>query len=106
MAKVTITFEDIDEGVRVNVESEPGFPGPANQEEAEFTDAQQMGLRMVDLLNDEVASQNHDHDHDEHCTHEHCHGHGHDEQVTLEKRLDYKNSEVSSDGTPSLQSNE
>jgi len=77
MAKVTVTFEDIEEGVSVNVESDPPFPGPAasKEEKESLTDAQQMGLRMTHLLTEEHASQNgfmesifahddHDHDHD------------------------------------------
>jgi len=95
MAKITVTFEDIEEGVAVKVESEPAFPGPAaSQEEQDaLTDAQQMGLRMTKMLTEVVASQqglehDHDHDHDEHCPHHH------------------HASEVPSDGTPAVQSNE
>lgn len=75
MAKVTVTFEDIDEGVSVKVESDPAFPGPAasQEEQDSLTDAQQMGLRMTHLLTEEMASQEgHHHEcHDEHCTHDH-----------------------------------
>jgi hypothetical protein len=91
MAKVTVIFEDIDEGVSVKVESEPGFPGPAAspEEKNSLTDAQQMGLRMTHLLTEEMASQEgHDHDHD----HDHDHNDHH--------------AEVPSDGTTAVQSNE
>ena len=75
MAKVTVTFEDIEEGVSVKVESEPAFPGPDAPQELQdsLTQAQQMGLRMTQLLTEEVAAQNGhtdhldpDHVHDEH----------------------------------------
>jgi len=97
MAKVTITFEDIDEGVRVNIESEPGFPGPAasQEEQDSLTDAQQMGLRMTHLLTEEMASQEGHH-------HEHDDDHEHDEHCTRHHHA----AEVPSDGTPALQSNE
>lgn len=94
MAKVTITFEDIDEGVRVNIESEPGFPGPAASQEVQdsLTDAQQMGLRMTHLLTEEMASQE-----GHHHEHEHDHDHEHNEHYA---------DKVPSDGTPAVQPNE
>lgn len=90
MAKVTVTFEDIDEGVGVKVESDPAFPGPAaSQEEQDgLTDAQQMGLRMTHLLTEEMASQEGHHEHDEHCNHDH------------------DTDEISSDGATSVQPKE
>lgn len=74
MAKVTVTFEDINEGVSVQVESDPPFPGPAASQEQKdsLTDAQQMGIRMTHLLTEEMAALHqcsegcsHDHDHDD-----------------------------------------
>lgn len=78
MAKVTITFEDMDDGVQVKIESDPSFPGPAatpEQQEA-MTDAQQMGIRMTELLTEELHQQQHDHDHEgcgPDCNHDHDH---------------------------------
>ena len=76
MATVTVTFQDVDEGVSVRVESDPAFPGPAAtvEEQNALTDAQQMGLRMTQLLTEELNQQQHaEHCHDENCTHEHHH---------------------------------
>ena len=76
MAKVTVTFEDVDEGVSVRIESDPAFPGPAATDEQKdaLTDAQHMGLQMTELLTQKLSEQ-HEHCHDEHCTHEHDHDH-------------------------------
>lgn len=71
MAKITVTFEDVEEGVSVKVESDPPFPGPvASQEELDsLTEAQEMGLRMTQVLTEEASL--HEHEcHDEHCTHD------------------------------------
>jgi len=72
MATVTVTFEDVDNGVSVKVISDPPFPGPhATAEEHEaLTDAQHMGLRMTELLTERLAEEE-GHCHDEHCTHHH-----------------------------------
>lgn len=67
MATVTVTFQDVNDGVSVKVVSNPPFPGPdatPEQQEA-LTDAQHMGLQMTELLTERLA---HDegHCHDEH----------------------------------------
>lgn len=55
MAKVTITFEDIEEGVSVRIESDPIFPELNAQTFNNLTEAQQMGLRMSRMLSEELA---------------------------------------------------
>ena len=73
MAKIIVTFEDVEEGVSVKIESDPPFPGPdASQEEQDsLTDAQDMGLRMTQLLTEEIQSL-HNHDClDKLCPHDH-----------------------------------
>lgn len=71
MAKVTVTFEDIEDGVSVKVVSDPAFPGPdaTPEEQDALTDAQHMGMRMTELLTEQADSEHHCHD--EHCTHDH-----------------------------------
>jgi hypothetical protein len=55
MAKVIVIFEDVEEGVSVKVTSEPAFPEPSSEE---ITEAQQLGIRMTQLLTEEVDRQN------------------------------------------------
>jgi hypothetical protein len=68
MAKATVFFEDVQEGVSVRVESDPGFPGPDATEEEKnaLTDAQKMCLRLTEILTEEMVQ---DHVHDENCNH-------------------------------------
>lgn len=68
MAKVTVTFEDIEGqegGVNVRIESEPGFPGPAAEDQM-LSSAQMMGLRMTEILAEEMQDQHGG------CGHEGC----------------------------------
>lgn len=80
MAKVTITFEDLENGgTNVKIISDPPFAGPAAtpEEHEAMTDAQQMGIRMTELLTQEFvkheAAFNSEHIHDENCHHDHDH---------------------------------
>lgn len=51
MAKVTVTFEDIEGGVNVQVVSDPPFgENPTEMNPENLTDAQQMGIQMTQLL--------------------------------------------------------
>lgn len=78
MAKVTITFEDHEGGVEVKVGSDPAWPGPAAENQS-LTEAQMMGLRVVEILNQlQEAEEDEDeggccHDHDHDCQHDHDH---------------------------------
>lgn len=62
MAKVMITFEDVDDGVSVKLTADPKLPSERN----DLTDAQDLAIRMTELLEAEQG-----HCHDEHCTHDH-----------------------------------
>lgn len=55
MAKVTVTFEDLDEGVSVRIESDPIFPELNAQTFNNLTEAQQMGLTMSRMLTEQLA---------------------------------------------------
>jgi hypothetical protein len=77
MAKVTVTFEDVEEGISVKVESDPPFPGPAatQEEQDNLTDAQHMGLRMTHQLTAELHENDEEdsfHVHDENCQDQKC----------------------------------
>lgn len=67
MAIVTVTFEDVDEGVKVKIESDPGFPNTEPSEE--MTQAQEMGLRMAAMLTEELDGD--EHECGPNCDHEH-----------------------------------
>lgn len=76
MAKVTVTFEDIEEGVSVRVESNPPFPNPAHPDanSPDLTEAQHMGIHMTQLLTERLAgneipdeSEVPPHEHGENC---------------------------------------
>lgn len=53
MAKVTVTFEDVEDGVAVKVESDPPFGPPDGL--ADLTEAQQMGIQMTQMLAEQSA---------------------------------------------------
>ena len=76
MAKVTITFEDIEseengEGVEVNMVSDPPWPAPGEINPASMSAAQQMALEMTHILSERQMAEEHEHCHDENCTHDH-----------------------------------
>jgi len=50
MATVTITITDVGTGISVNLESEPGFPGPAAKDQA-MTNAQHLGFVALEVIN-------------------------------------------------------
>jgi hypothetical protein len=56
MANVTITFEDAEDGVHVKVESDPQFPEP-NSFEGNLTEAQNMGIAMLHLLQEKMTEE-------------------------------------------------
>lgn len=79
MAKVTITFEDLENGgTNVKIISDLPFAGPAatSEEHDAMTDAQQMGIRITELLTEElmqheaVFNAGTEHIHDENCHHD------------------------------------
>lgn len=72
MAKVIITFEDVEDGVSVKMTADPKLPSERN----DLTDAQDLAVRMTELLEAEQG-----HCHDEHCTHDHHHEEAPDSQV-------------------------
>jgi len=99
MAKVTITFEDIDDGVRVKAESEPPFPGPAAQDQT-LTEAQEMGIRMTQMLTEELQRQE-----QEVNEHDHC-GCGHDHDDGIHDHDDGHDRQDQIKGQDSVQSNQ
>jgi hypothetical protein len=58
MAKVTITFEDMNEGVSVEVQSDPPFPEKTEENAMQLTDAQQMALSMTMMFDQEMQEEN------------------------------------------------
>jgi len=58
MAKVTITFEDMNEGVSVEVQSDPPFPEKMEENAMELTDAQQMALSMTMMFDQQMNDEN------------------------------------------------
>lgn len=54
MAKVTITFEDLNEGVSVEVQSDPPFPEKMEENATDLTDAQQMALSMTMMFDQQM----------------------------------------------------
>jgi len=56
MAKVTITFEDMEEGVSLLVESEPPLPEEIDEDTSNLTDAQQMALSMAMMFDQQMKS--------------------------------------------------
>jgi hypothetical protein len=54
MAKVTITFMDMEDGVSLVVESEPPFPEKDEKAEVGLTDAQQMALSMTMMFDQQM----------------------------------------------------
>jgi len=74
MAKVTITFEDLDEGVEVKVESDPAI---SMDDKELLTNAQEMAVRMSSIIIEELSHTNevteiHKNDGEEECDY---HGH-------------------------------
>lgn len=65
MAKVIVTFEDIEDGVSVKMDSDPAFKEGMGHEE--LTEAQKMAWALTRLVT-ETASQE-EHVHDENCNH-------------------------------------
>lgn len=47
MAKVTMTFEDMEEGVVLSIDSDPSLPENLNEDTDGLTDAQKMALSMT-----------------------------------------------------------
>lgn len=74
MAKVTITFEDLEEGVSVKMESDPPFSGPGLGEN--FTQAQHMAVHLTEIMSEEYSEE--EHVHGPGCSHDHDHDCGHD----------------------------
>lgn len=72
MAKVTITFEDIDEGVAVKMESEPPFSGPGVRE-PQMTQAQHMAIHLTEIMSEEYNDNSEEHVHGPGCGHDHDH---------------------------------
>jgi len=58
MAKVTITFEDKNEGVSVEVQSDPPFPEKMEENAMELTDAQQMALSLTMMFDQQMQEEN------------------------------------------------
>ena len=56
MAKVTITFEDMEEGVSLLVESDPPLPEEIDEDTSNLTDAQQMALSMAMMFDQQMKS--------------------------------------------------
>lgn len=54
MAKITFSFEDVNDGVSVNIESDVDLK---NLKEHELTQAQQMGLRMIHSIQHEAQDE-------------------------------------------------
>jgi hypothetical protein len=71
MAKVTITIEDIADGVSIKMDSDPPFPGPdaAPEQTANFTDAMHWALAVGEWLAQQSMRENEEHVHDENCSH-------------------------------------
>ena len=67
MATVTITFTDTSEtdGVEIKIVSDPPF----DMEKNEGTSAQHLGVKMLEILNQQLDKEGHDHDHDGCCGH-------------------------------------
>lgn len=77
MAKVTLTFEDMEDGVSLVVASDPSLPEKISDDGAELTDAQKMAISMAVMFDAQMneTEENHDHSNSGHCTrHEHNHG--------------------------------
>lgn len=73
MAKVTISFEDLEDGVSLTVQSDPPFPEKVENETfspdhvSELTDAQQMALHMTMMFDQEMKNdKEHQHAHEHH----------------------------------------
>lgn len=64
MAKVTITFEDSEKGVKVHVASDPSF------DNNESTVAQHLGMKIIEYLNELHAEHG---DEEDHCCGGGCH---------------------------------
>ena len=79
MAKVTITFEDMDDGVSLTVQSDPPFPEKGENEAlaaeqvSALSDAQQMALHMTMLFDQQMQGEE-----EQQTAHEHhkCCGRG------------------------------
>ena len=67
MAKVTITFQDMEDGVSLQVESDPPFPEKMNENAAELTDAQQMALSMTMMFDQQMQDSEDHHHHKSSC---------------------------------------
>ena len=63
MAKIVVTFEDVEDAVSVKIESELDLGNLSKEEQDNLTEAQQMGLRMTHILQKEYESM-HEDDHD------------------------------------------
>lgn len=67
MAKITITFEDVEDGVSVKMESDPVFSNVPNPENLEgFTQAQQMAIGLTEMM----AERYYELDHEGDCDHD------------------------------------
>lgn len=67
MAKVTITFQDMEDGVSLQVESDPPFPEKVNESVEELSDAQQMALSMTMMFDQQMQGTEEEH-HQHQCT--------------------------------------
>lgn len=54
MAKVTITFQDMEDGVSLVVESDPPFPEKQGDSMEGLSDAQQMALSMTMMFDQQM----------------------------------------------------
>ena len=59
MAKVTLVFEDIDDGVSLTVESDPSLPENISDEGNELTDAQKMAISMAMIFDQQMKEEIH-----------------------------------------------
>lgn len=72
MAKITVTFEDFDDGVHVNVHSDRNVVAEdLFNSEKELTDAEYMCILMTKLLSDKMNEMNAEQSKECGCPHQH-----------------------------------
>ena len=61
MAKVIMTIEDSGAGIRLKIESDPAFPGPAKKVQ-NYTNAQYLGMLAMKAVSEEIGGDDGDDD--------------------------------------------
>ena len=71
MAKVTMVFEDCEEGVSLNIESDPPLPHrkKLSNQDSDLTDAQHMALSVAQMMNQKHGDEKECSEDDRSCSH-------------------------------------